>query len=56
MGRILTGIVRDRSWFAFNWLHALFALQYFAAQRFAPTRWLALRADCTAWAPAACCA
>ncbi len=40
MGRILTAIVRDGSWFAFNWFPAMFSLQYLLATKFAPTRWL----------------
>ncbi len=43
MGRLLTGIVRDGSWFSFNWLPSLFSIQYFLLNRFAPTRWVALR-------------
>jgi len=43
MGRLVTAIVRDGSWFSFNWLPALFQVQYFLLSRFPPTRWLALR-------------
>ncbi|MDX6636505.1 MAG: UDP-glucose 4-epimerase, partial [Solirubrobacterales bacterium] len=43
MGRVVTAIVRDGSWFAFNWFPALFAVQYFLINRVAPTRWIALR-------------
>jgi UDP-glucose 4-epimerase len=43
MGRLVTAIVRDGSWFSFNWAPALFSLQYFLISKLAPTRWLALR-------------
>jgi UDP-glucose 4-epimerase len=46
MGRIMTAVVRDGSWFAFNRLRALFAVQYFLIAGFAPTRRLALRLAC----------
>ena len=38
MGRIVTAIVRDGSWFSFNWVPALFEIQYFLLSRFAPAR------------------
>ncbi len=43
MGRIVTATVRDGSWFSFNWLPILFALQYALLTRFLPARWLVLR-------------
>ncbi len=43
MGRLMTAVVRDGSWVAFNWLPWLFELQYFLLTRLPPTRWLALR-------------
>ena len=43
MGRLVTALVRDGSWFSFNWFPALFQVQYFLLSRFPPTRWLALR-------------
>jgi UDP-glucose 4-epimerase len=46
MGRTLTAIIRDGSWFAFNWFPALFSFQYFLLTKFAPTRWLASRLIC----------
>jgi UDP-glucose 4-epimerase len=46
MGRLLTMLIRDGSWFSFNWLPWLFEAQYFLAARFPPTRWLTLRLGC----------
>ncbi len=43
MGRFVTSIVRDGSWFSFNWFPALFSVQYFFLSKFPPSRWLALR-------------
>ncbi len=43
MGRLITAIVRDGSWFSFNWMPSLFSIQYFLLNSFAPTRWVALR-------------
>ena len=46
MGQLLTLVIRDGSWLAFNWLPWLFEAQYFLAARFPPTRWLTLRLGC----------
>ncbi len=46
MGRILTAIVRDGSWFAFNWFPAMFSLQYWLATKFPPTRWICFHFMC----------
>src|SRR5262249_42282075 len=46
MGRLLTSIVRDGSWFAFNWFPAMFSVQYFLLTRFPPTRWIAFHFMC----------
>jgi UDP-glucose 4-epimerase len=43
MGRLVTSLVRDGSWFSFNWFPALFNVQYFFLSRFGPSRWLSLR-------------
>jgi UDP-glucose 4-epimerase len=43
MGRLLTLVVRDGSWLAFNWLPWLFEAQYFLIARFPPTRWLTMK-------------
>jgi UDP-glucose 4-epimerase len=43
MGRLLTWIVRDGSWVAFNWMPWVFEVQYFLLTRFAPSRWFATR-------------
>jgi UDP-glucose 4-epimerase len=46
MGRLMTAVVRDGSWFAFNWFPPLFAFQYWLLQTFPPTRWLGLHLSC----------
>jgi UDP-glucose 4-epimerase len=43
MGRLMTAIVRDGSWFAFNWFPALFSVQYYLLTRVPPVRWLAVQ-------------
>jgi UDP-glucose 4-epimerase len=43
MGRLVTAIVRDGSWFSFNWFTPLFSIQYLLLTRFPPARWFALR-------------
>jgi UDP-N-acetylglucosamine:LPS N-acetylglucosamine transferase len=40
MGRLLQWLIRDGSWFAFNWFPWLFEVQYFLIAHFPPTRWL----------------
>src|SRR5436190_7528794 len=46
MGRTLTAVIRDGSWFAFNWFPVMFSVQYFLLTKFAPTRWLASHLIC----------
>jgi UDP-glucose 4-epimerase len=46
MGRVLTSILRDGSWFAFNWFPSMFSLQYFLATKFPPTRWISFHLMC----------
>jgi UDP-glucose 4-epimerase len=43
MGRFVTAVVRDGSWFSFNWFPGLFQVQYFLISRFPPVRWFVLR-------------